>query len=114
MPAKSPEQQRLFGMALAYKRGEFDGEPSDKVKELSKLPEKTLLKYAKTKHSEIEETLSFDEWLIINELEATTTNVIGMGNATPATPDSIGSADVFGSIMNLANDFEDDEDDEDD
>ena len=49
MPAKSKAQQKLFALALAYKRGEVT-DVSDEVKELSKLPEKDLVDYAETKH----------------------------------------------------------------
>lgn len=49
MPAKSKKQQRLFGMALAYKRGELD-DASDEVKELANsMSEKQLKDFAKIK-----------------------------------------------------------------
>lgn len=34
MPAKSPAQQRLMGMALAHERGEAKKKPSAKVKKI--------------------------------------------------------------------------------
>ena len=60
MPAKSKAQRRFFALALQYKRGEIESsEVSDEVKELSKLPEKTLKDFAETSEknlpSEIEE-----------------------------------------------------------
>lgn len=54
MPAKSRDQRRLFGMSLAYKRGELDSKyVSDEIKELSKLSEKTLKKFASTKQDNL-------------------------------------------------------------
>lgn len=48
--AVSQAQQKLMGMALAYKRGEMD-DASDEVKELAKsMSEKDLEDFAKTKH----------------------------------------------------------------
>jgi hypothetical protein len=35
MPSKSEAQRRLFAAARAYKRGEYKGEPSEKIKELA-------------------------------------------------------------------------------
>mgnify|MGYP000986758712 CR=1 FL=1 len=52
--AQSKSQRRLFGMALAYKRGELeDSEVSDEIMDLSELPEKTLRTYAKTKETNL-------------------------------------------------------------
>lgn len=54
MPAKSKKQQRLFGLALSYKRGELeDSDVNDTVKDLSELPEETLKKYTSTKHTDL-------------------------------------------------------------
>ena len=54
--AKSKSQRKLFGMALAYKRGELeDSEVSDEIKELSELPEDKLRDYAKTKEKDLPE-----------------------------------------------------------
>ncbi len=54
--AKSKSQRKLFGMALAYKRGELDdNKVSDEIIELSQLPEETLKEYAKTKESKLPE-----------------------------------------------------------
>ena len=51
--AESEAQQKLMGMALAYKRGEMKDAP-EKVKELAKsMSEKDLEDFAKTKHSEV-------------------------------------------------------------
>lgn len=47
--AKSKAQRRLFGMALAYKRGELDDKyVNDDIKKLSKLSVKKLQDFAKT------------------------------------------------------------------
>lgn len=53
MPAKSQQQQKIMGLALAYKRGEVPAsKASAKVKELAKsMSEKELEKYASTKHN---------------------------------------------------------------
>lgn len=52
MPAKSQQQQKIMGLALAYKRGEVPASKvSAKVKEMAKsMTEKELEKYASTKH----------------------------------------------------------------
>lgn len=50
MPAVSKSQQRLFGMAHAYNKGELP-DASKEVKELAKsLKKKTVKEFAKTKH----------------------------------------------------------------
>lgn len=53
MPAKSKVQRRLFGIALSVKRGKTDlkdvnTKNRDEIELLSKLPEKTLIKFAGT------------------------------------------------------------------
>ena len=67
--AVSQAQQKLMGMALAYKRGEMD-DASDQVKELAKsMSEKDLEDYAKTKHKGLpvkKEGLSFKN--LVNKL----------------------------------------------
>lgn len=52
MPAKSQQQQKIMGLALAYKRGEVPASKvSAKAKELAKsMSEKELEKFASTKH----------------------------------------------------------------
>lgn len=50
MPAKSKSQQRLFGMAHAYNKGELP-DASEEVKELAKsLKKKQVKEFAETKH----------------------------------------------------------------
>lgn len=50
MPARSKSQQRLFGMAHAYNKGELP-DASKEVKELAKsLKKKQVKDFAKTKH----------------------------------------------------------------
>lgn len=52
MPAKSKAQQRLFGMALAVRRGELKkSEVDDSVKKVanSKMTDKQIRDFAKTK-----------------------------------------------------------------
>lgn len=65
MPARSKSQQRLFGMALAQKRGKMKG-ASKKVKELAaSMPEAKLKEFAKTKRKGLKENraMSFGEFL---------------------------------------------------
>lgn len=52
MPAVSQQQQKIMGLALAFKRGEVPASKvSQKVKDLAKsMSEKELEKYASTKH----------------------------------------------------------------
>ena len=62
MPAKSKAQRRFFALALQYKRGEIkDSEVSDEVKELSKLPEKTLKDFAETSEKKLPSTIGENE-----------------------------------------------------
>ena len=54
--SKSKSQQRLMGMAYAYKKGELDTEPSDSVKKLAdSMSEKDLEDFASTKHKGLPE-----------------------------------------------------------
>lgn len=60
MPAKSKSQQRLFGMALAIRRG--DMERSDAPEEVlnivdSDMTDKEIEDFAKTKHKGLKEYL---------------------------------------------------------
>ena len=52
MPAQSQQQQKLFGLALAFKRGEVpSSEVSDEIKGIAdRMSEKEIEDYAKTKH----------------------------------------------------------------
>jgi hypothetical protein len=83
MPAKSKSQRRLFALALKYKRGEYEGEPSDEVKELSKLPEGTLRDYAATSEEGLPENLHLNPNM----------NVQSMG--APTMPGNPGTMDQF-------------------
>jgi len=54
--SKSKSQQRLMGMAYAYKKGELDTEPSAEVKKLAdSMSEKDLEDFASTKHKGLPE-----------------------------------------------------------
>jgi hypothetical protein len=56
--AKSKSQRRLFGMALAYKKGELeDSEVTDEIIKLSEMPEKDLRDYAETKEKDLPEKI---------------------------------------------------------
>jgi hypothetical protein len=89
MPAQSKAQRRLFALALQYKRGELSAsEISDEVKELSKLPEKDLRDYAKTKEEGLPDKVA-EETVTLNP----NMNVQGIGPVEfPGDP---GSADSF-------------------
>lgn len=52
MPAQSQQQQKLFGLALAYKRGEVPAsEVSDEIKDIAdRMSEKDIEDFAATKH----------------------------------------------------------------
>jgi hypothetical protein len=60
MPAKSKAQQRLFGMALAVRRGEMKRSEVDKsVLDIvdSEMTDKEIEDFAKTKHKSLKEHL---------------------------------------------------------
>ena len=52
MPAQSQQQQKLFGLALAFKRGEVkSSEVSDEIKGIAdRMSEKEIEDFAKTTH----------------------------------------------------------------
>jgi len=88
MPAKSKSQRRLFALALQYKRGELAAsEVTDEVRDLSKLPEKTLRDYAKTKETDLPDHV--EETVTLNP----NMNVQSMGSVE--LPGNPGSADSF-------------------
>lgn len=60
MPAKSKSQQRLFGMALAVRRGELKrSEVDDEVLDIvdGKMTDKQIRDFAKTTHKGLKEYL---------------------------------------------------------
>ena len=60
MPAKSKSQQRLFGMALAIRKGEMKrSEADDSVLDIvdSDMTDKEIEDFAKTKHKNLKEYL---------------------------------------------------------
>ena len=60
MPSRSIQQQKIMGLALAYKRGEVPASKvSDQVKKLARsMSEKELEKYAGTKHKGLPKKVS--------------------------------------------------------
>ena len=61
MPAKSKAQQRLFGMALAIRKGEMKrSEADDSVLDIvdSDMTDKEIEDFAKTKHKNLKEHLN--------------------------------------------------------
>lgn len=51
--AVSEQQQKLFGLALAYKRGEASNVSKEVIKLANSMSEKELIKYASTKHEDV-------------------------------------------------------------
>ena len=92
MPAQSKAQRRFFALALQYKRGEIKAsDVSDEVKELSKLPEKTLKDFAETSEKNLPSTIGENEMNTANLNP--NMNVQSMGNVT--LPGNPGSANSF-------------------
>ena len=91
MPAQSKSQRRFFALALQYKKGELkSSEVSDEVKELSKLPVKTLEDYVNTKEKDLPKKIKESEVGTVNLNP--NMNVQSMGNATlPGDPGSMNS-----------------------
>lgn len=111
MPAQSPKQQRLFGMALAQKKGKMKG-ASKKVKELAKnMSAEKLKDFAATKHKDIKEgfVLSFNDF--INEEH----DELGSAYVTPEgelkglefTPEEEFEITTHQDVENLMNFFDD-------
>jgi CO dehydrogenase/acetyl-CoA synthase beta subunit len=82
MPSKSKTQQRLFGMAAAYKSGDLETEDLpedliDKIKNIAdNMSKEEIDKFAKTKHKNIPEKKfvpNFDEF--INEKQQEVVNL---------------------------------------
>ena len=70
MPATSKQQQKLMGLALAYKRGEVpSNQVSDNIKKIANaMSEKELEKYAGTKHKGLPKKVS-ETSISISELQ---------------------------------------------
>jgi hypothetical protein len=67
--AKSRSQQRLMGMALAYKRGEMKDASASVKRMADSMSEKDLEDYAKTKHDKIPEKI--DEEMSVDQRRKT-------------------------------------------
>jgi len=64
--AVSVAQRRLFGIALAVKRGEksiSDFEDQDAIRQIMKLPDKELRKFAKTKEKNLPQKVAKESLL---------------------------------------------------
>ena len=69
MPSTSIAQQKLFGMALAYKRGDLN-KCSEKIKELAdSMSEKELKKYASTSHEDLPDAVKESAIECISEMD---------------------------------------------
>lgn len=115
MPAKSRAQQKLFGWALSYKRGEIEKVPSTVKKLADSMSEKELQKFASIKHEDLPENLHeslsevLENMLSIAESEfASLETTPGMGDIHPPIEDTNpdlpggyteGSGDSFDSIF---------------
>jgi len=94
MPAQSKAQRRFFALALQYKKGELkSSEVSDDVKELAKLPIKTLEDFVNTDEKDLPNKIKEDISGGVNLNP--NMNVQSMGNAT--LPGNPGSANAFSS-----------------
>ncbi len=94
MPAQSKSQRRFFALALQYKKGELkQSEVSDDVKELAKLPIKTLEDFVNTNEKDLPNKIKEDISGGVNLNP--NMNVQSMGNAT--LPGNPGSANAFSS-----------------
>jgi len=64
--AVSKAQRRLFGIALAVKRGDKsigDFEDQDAIRQIMKLPDKELKKFAKTKEKDLPQKVAKEDFL---------------------------------------------------
>lgn len=86
MPSTSKAQQRLMGMAYAYKKGELDAkEASQEVKDLAdSMTLQQLKDFASTKHEGLPEVAE----------GITLASINGMGAVKLPTNDAVGSGDV--------------------
>lgn len=109
MPAHSPEQQRLFGMALSQKRGKAHG-ARKKVRDLAKrLSQATLKDFAATPHSQIKEArlLSFAQFVMESEdFEGAYVNPEGELKNLKFTKDEETEITSFDTIQSLKDFFE--------
>ena len=71
MPALSKQQQKLFGLALAVKRGDVPkSDVSDEIKDIvKKMSEKDIEKFASTKHKGLPSKVEMEMESLINKIE---------------------------------------------
>ena len=71
MPAQSKQQQKLFGLALAVKRGDVPkSDVSDEIKDIvKKMSEKDIEKFASTKHKRLTSKVEMEIESLINKIE---------------------------------------------
>ena len=71
MPALSKQQQKLFGLALAVKRGDVPkSEVSDEIKGIvDRMSEKDIEKFAKTKHTGLPNKVEMELESLINKID---------------------------------------------
>ena len=97
MPAVSKVQQRLMGMAYAYKKGELDSkEASQEVKDLAdSMTLQQLKDFASTKHDDLPEVKE----------NVTPSSIGGMGAPSFPTQNNPGSGDVPAGSGDAEEDF---------
>jgi len=71
MPALSKQQQKLFGLALAVKRGDVPkSKVSDDIKGIvDRMSEKDIEKFAKTKHKGLPNKVEMEMESLINKID---------------------------------------------
>ena len=71
MPALSKQQQKLFGLALAVKRGDVPkSKVSDEIKGIvSRMSEKDIKKFTSTKHKGLPSKVEMEMESLINKIE---------------------------------------------
>ena len=95
--AVSKQQQKLMGLALAYKRGEVSGDKvSDTVKDLAKgMSEKELEDFAKTKHKGLPQKKEDNDPVKEAKDPGESVNEVGLGG-TAGTAVRLGTAAAIG------------------
>jgi hypothetical protein len=88
MPAVSQQQQKIMGLALAYKRGEVPASKvSDKVKELAKsMTMKELEKYAGTPHKDLPKKVNETSVIELKKMIAKAVNEVLKEGITEKEP----------------------------
>ena len=108
MPAQSQQQQKLFGLALAFKRGEVkSSEVSDEIKGIAdRMSEKEIEDFAKTTHKglpKMKEQLRKIVREILREKAISEMNEVSINEA--ASKEAMGIAALTGTRGSAVEDF---------